>query len=599
MIDFPTSRERLAKARDRFSSAVLGRGNMSVPSWRDRFTRMIPVRALEATDEQVRRLSSGDRFIFYVLAALVAIASVAGLYALEQTLLVEVPAYGGTLVEGEVGSPRFVNPLLAITDADRDLASLTYAGLMGLDGSGKLVPVLAENYTVSPDGKTYTFTIKPSAQFSDGTPVTAADVVFTVEKAQDPGLKSPEYVNWSGVSVQAIGERTVKFTLTKPYAPFLGETTLGILPSHLWQNISDEEFPFSNLETNPVGAGPFTVGSVSRDASGLITNVTASENPHYVLGRPFLNSIRFQFFAQTDALSQALANGSVQSAYGVAYGAHVLTAPYARVFGVFWNPNDTQVYAEAPVRQALSVAIDRTHIVKDVLSGYATAIMGPVPPGGSVKQVPVPSSANATADAAQVLEGAGWTYDGSAREWKKGSDTLSSITIRTSNVPELKSVASAVKADWEKLGIAVDIELYEPGDLSQNVIRPRKYGALLYGMVIGRNQDLYAFWDSQERNDPGLNIAMYTNKDVDALLEDARTNPDPKARLADLQKIEDTVASEYPAAFIYSPDFTYTIPGDLSGVALPQITTPSDRFASVATWYRYTDSVWPFFAKNH
>jgi len=546
----------------------------------------------------VRSLSASDRVIFYVLALIVGVASVASAYALEQSLLVEVPAYGGTLVEGEVGSPRFINPLLAISDADRDLATLTYAGLMGLAGNGTLVPVLAESYTVSPDGKTYTFTLRSDAKFSDGTPVTANDVVFTVQKAQDTALKSPEYANWSGVTVQALDTRTVQFTLAKPYAPFLWLTTLGILPAHLWQSISDEQFPFSNLETNPVGAGPFKIASVSRGASGLIQSVSLVANPSYALGRPYLDGITFDFYARTEDLAQALASGAVASAYDVpAAGAR--TAPYSRIFGVFWNPNESQVYAHEEVRKALSIAIDRSAIVQSVLGGYATPIMGPVPPGSGVKQAPIPAAGDPTAAAAQVLEAAGWTYDGSAREWKNTVEkaTLSSVTIRTSNVPELRSVASAVKRNWEALGISVDIELYEPGDLSQNVIRPRKYEALLYGMVIGRDQDLYAFWDSQERNDPGLNIALYANKTVDGLLEDARTNPDPQARAKDLQGIEGTVASEYPAAFIYAPDFIYAVPSSLRGVALPQIVTPSDRFASVTKWYMVTDKVWPFFAR--
>ncbi len=201
--------------------------------------------------------------------------------------------------------------------------------------------------------------------------------------------------------------------------------------------------------------------------------------------------------------------------------------------------------------------------------------------------------------AAAVLEDAGWTYDSEARVWThaKAKQTLDRITLRTSNVPELKSVAGAVKADWEKLGVPVTIELYEPGDLSQNIIRPRKYEALLYGMVVGRTQDLYAFWGSGERNDPGLNIALYANKSVDDLLEHARSTTDAHERLEDLQKIEDTIAAEYPAAFLYAPDFAYSIPRDLEGVALPQIVTPADRFATVASWYRETDQVWPFFAR--
>lgn len=566
--------------------------------WRERLTRSRGVRFFEYLHAHINTLSPGDRVIFYTLSILVGIASFSGLYALEQSLLVEVPAYGGSLKEGTIGSPQFMNPLLAISDADRDLTALTYAGLMGLSGSGSLVPVLAESYSISEDGKTYTFTLRKNAKFSDGTPVTADDVVFTVQKAQNPALKSQKYADWSGVSVRAIDQHTVRFTLPKPYAPFLGTTTLGILPSRLWQNMSNEEFPFSTLQTNPVGAGPFKVASVSRDASGLIKSVLFTENPLYVLGRPYLDEIRFDFYSRNEDLMTALKDGTEESSYTIpTQGA--LTAPYARVFGVFWNQNEKKVFTRLEVRRALSLALDRQDIIDSMLGGYATPIMGPVPPGENVDQVAVPQSKNPVADAAAVLQAAGWAYDGTQHVWKNAASkqTLDRITLRTSNVPELKNVASAAKAQWEKLGIHVDIELYEPGDLSQNVIRPRKYEALLYGMVIGRDQDLYAFWSSQERNDPGLNIALYANKTVDELLENVRGSADQKTRTADLQKIEDTIAAEYPAAFIYAPSFTYAVPNDLKGVILPQIITPADRFATVATWYRATDAVWPFFAK--
>ena len=567
---------------------------------REQLARLRSIPAFERLADSCRKLSSGDRVVLSVLAGIVGIVSIMSLFALEKSLLVEVPAYGGTLVEGAVGNPQFINPLLAISDADRDLSTLTYAGLMGLSGNGELTPVLAESYTMSTDGKSYTFILRKDARFSDGTPVTADDVVFTVKKAQNPALKSTEYANWSGVNVIAVDQRTVRFALTKPYAPFIGLTTLGILPSRLWQSISDTEFPFSALETNPVGAGPFKVASISRDASGLIKSVSLVENPQYALGRPYLDGIRFNFYSNAEDLASALASSAIDSAYGIARK-DALTAPYARVFGVFFNPSEKQVYARAEVRKALSLAIDRDSLVSNVLGGYATPILGPVPPGADIKQVPIPESSNPAADAAKVLEKAGWTYDGSARVWKnvKAKQTLDSITIRTSNVPEMKSVASAVKADWGNLGISVNIELYESGDLSQNVIRPRKYEALLYGEVIGRDQDLYAFWDSQERNDPGLNIALYANKSVDTLLEDARSTTDQKKRVADLQKIENIVAADYPAAFLYAPSFIYSFPKDLQGVEIPQIITPADRFATVASWYRDSDAVWPIFARKN
>jgi peptide/nickel transport system substrate-binding protein len=577
---------RFARARDR------------VAPLQEHLIRSYSIGLVSRVEEWLHNLSSGDRFIAYALGVLVCIASITGLYALEQSLLVAQPAYGGRLVEGEVGSPRFINPLLALSDADRDLTALTYAGLMGISGEGEVVPVVAESYEISPDGKTYTFTIRSDASFGDGTPLTASDVVFTVQKAQNAKIKSPEFANWSGVAVTEVDSHTVRFTLAKPYAPFIQLTTLGILPARLWQSITDEEFPFSAYQTNPVGAGPFKVQSVDKDAAGLIESVTLSYNKYYALGRPYLNNIVFKFYPRTEDLVTALEDGSIESAYDVA-APQAHTAPYARVFGVFWNQSEKQVYARTEVRKALSLALNRDAIIKDVLGGYATPIIGPVPPSGSIAHTPVPAAIDPTVEAAKVLTDAGWVYSGSEHLWQHAGakQTLDEITIRTSNVPELKGVASAVKADWEKLGVSVSIELYEPGDLSQNIIRPRKYEALLYGMVIGRNQDLYAFWSSQERNDPGLNIALYANKTVDELLDEARSTTDAATRAKDLQKIEAAIAADYPAAFIYAPDFTYRVPQNLGGVVLPQIVTPADRFANVASWYRETDHVWPFFVR--
>ncbi len=563
-----------------------------------RLMRQYRVPFLDDLSTYIDSLPASDRVVTTVLGFLVVIASIASVYALESRFLVTEPAYGGTLTEGEVGSPRFVNPLLAISDSDRDLATLTYAGLMREDGEGNLVPEIASGYTVSEDGKTYTFTLRPDAKFSDGTAVTADDVVFTVGKAQDPALKSPEFANWSGVTATAVDPTTVTFTLAKPYAPFIENATLGILPAHLWQGVTDEEFPFSTLNTQPVGAGPFVVSSVSRNRSGIIEQYDLSANSDYVLGRPYLAGMRFVFFAEQADLIDALQSGAVQSAYGVPNSA-ALSSPYSRVFGVFFNSSQNPLFARLEVRKALSLAIDRSHIVDDVLGGFATPLMGPVPPGSGIEGTPIPDAATRIKDAADVLTDAGWTYDSEARAWAlPKSNTTLSVTLRTSNVPELKAVAAAIKADWEALGVPVEIELYEPGDLTQNVIRPRKFDALLFGMVIGRDRDLYAFWDSAERNDPGLNIAMYTNKSVDDLLEKARTESDPDALTQDLEKIDTLVAADYPAAFTHAPDFLYTVPKGLQGVVLPQITSPSDRFANVATWYIRVERVWPFLARD-
>lgn len=543
----------------------------------------------------VRQLSPGDRFIASVLATLVLVSCFIGLIALERSFLVTVPARGGSLTEGIVGAPRFVNPLLALTDADRDLAALTYAGLMGLDGDGNLIPVLAERYEVSENGVEYTFTLREGAKFSDGTPVTADDVVFTIEKAQDPALRSPELANWANIRAESLDARTVRFTLPQPYAPFLADTTLGILPADLWRNMPVEQFSFSPLMQEPVGAGPFQVSSIARAKDGSVTSYTLAANDEYPLGRPYLNRIRVKFYQDANALREAYDDGDVQSAYGIpAEG--VMRSPYSRVFGAFFNSDENPVFADTDVRKALSLAIDRNHIVNDLLGGYATPLMGPIPPGSGVEPPQVPEG-DGVALAIQSLTKAGWERNEETGIWSDGTTMLSSVTIKTSNVPELKAIALAIESDWERLGVPTEVEVYEPGDLVNSVIRPRAYSVLLFGMVIGRDHDLFAFWDSGERSDPGLNVASYANRAVDLLLESIRKERDKEVVHADLQELSDSIAADYPAAFTHAPDFLYAVPNSVHGIRLPQITSPSDRYATVATWYRNEERVWPIFVK--
>ena len=546
----------------------------------------------------VQSLPPSDKFIVLMVGMLIGIVSVMSLFALMRHFQVVVPAYGGTLTEGVVGAPRFVNPLLATSDTDRDLVALTYAGLLGHGAQGGLVPILAESYTVSSDGTMYTFTLRPNATFSDGTPVTSDDVVYTVQKAQDPGLKSPLLGSWANIRVEAIDARTVRFTLPKAYTPFLEDTTLGILPKHVWSDVTNEEFPFSPYDADPIGAGPFTAESIARDNKGVVTGYSLSSFANFATGRPYLAHIHFSFFEDQATLKQALMAGVVQSAYGVAVkGAQVV--PYARVFGVFFNPAEEPLLADVGVRKALSLAIDRDALVKNVLSGYATATAGPLPAGSDVPPVPLPDPKTHLDDAKAALTSAGWKFDTTQNLWTNAkSGTSLTLTLKTSNVPELKAVATEVQSDWQALGIPTELELNDPNELTQSVIRPRAHGARHIGAVVGKNPPHISIRGNNNQKDPGLNIAEYSNPTVDTLLRQARTQAQGPAKQATLQDIQTRIASDYPVAFLYTPDFVYSVPADLQGVTITRVSAPSDRFWDASHWYLYTEYVWPFLVKK-
>src|SRR3989338_1722065 len=324
-------------------------------------------------------LGRGSRALFIFFAILLFVSSTALLYMLKQSLVVEVPAHGGSLSEGIIGSPRFINPVLAISDADLDLTALVYSGLLRATPQGGYAPDLANSYTVSPDGKTYTFTLRDTVTFQDGSPVTAEDIAYTVQKTQDPALKSPLRANWDGVVAEAVDKKTVRFTLKSAYAPFVENLTLGILPKARWGGVSDEEFPFSELNASPVGSGPYKVASVSRTSSGIPSLYSLDSFKGYALGEPYLSRLYIRFYQSEGALLTALQQGEVDSASGISPGnlkdlpaEDIKTAPQNRIFGVFFNQNQSAVLRAPEVRKALDDAINRAELVQAGLGGYGT-----------------------------------------------------------------------------------------------------------------------------------------------------------------------------------------------------------------------------------
>lgn len=232
----------------------------------------------------IRSLSPFERLLFAILTFATLTSGFILLYRINSLFLVEIPSSGGEIIEGVVGSPRFINPLLALSDVDRDLSALLYVGLMRPSSDGVLKPALASGYSVSDDGLKYRFFLRDDNVFSDGSPLTADDVVFTIKAIQNQTFKSPRYPNWEGVEVEKINDYTVEFTLPQAYAPFLENTTVGILPKHIWEKATPEEFPLSNYNIEPIGAGPYKVSSIQRGDSGIPEGYTLIPNKHFTLG---------------------------------------------------------------------------------------------------------------------------------------------------------------------------------------------------------------------------------------------------------------------------------------------------------------------------
>jgi len=568
-------------------------------------------RFLEALYKTVQVFSLTEKAIFYILLAITIGTGLTLLSNLNNRFLIEVPNYGGSATEGIVGVPRFVNPVLAASDADKDLTSLIFSGLLKSTSNGSLSPDLAEKYEISADGRTYTFTLRDDLYFHDNKAVTTDDVEFTIQRIQDPTVKSPKRPVWDGVQIQKMDSKRISFTLKQPYAPFLDNFTIGILPKHIWNDVPSDEFSFSELNANAVGSGPYKIDEVKRNSYGLANYYNLQSFKNYALGKPFIKNINFRFYQNESDLIDAFKNDEVTSLAGISPAnleeldmkrSKVISTTLPRVFGVFFNQNQATVFLNKEVRQALNVAIDKKRIVDEVLFGFGEVINSPVPPSSNTtKKVVVVAEETVPRvdEALSILTKAGWTLNTKTGVMeKKIADVVVplSFSLATGDSAELRQTAELVMEDWRKIGVSVDLKISEIGDLNQNMIRPRKFDALLFGEVVGWEFDLYPFWHSSQRNDPGLNVALYANIAADKILESIRTTQEKAERRVKAGEFEGLFTADMPAVFIYSPSFVYVTPASLQNISLNELTNPSERFLNVNEWYIETNRVWKIFA---
>lgn len=560
----------------------------------------------------IHSFTLAERTVFYFFVTLFVFSGIALVWKVSEAFLVSVPIQGGSLVEGVVGNPRFINPVLALSEADKNLTALIYSGLIRVTPEGRVENDLAESIAISPDKLTYTVALKEDARFHDATTVTADDVVFTIQKIIDPLIKSPRRGNWDGVSIAKVDERTVAFTLKKAYTPFIYNLTTGILPRHIWKNVTADEFSFSQFNTLPVGSGPYQVERVERNEGGIPDYYKLSPFKDAVNSEPFIRSMIFSFYPSEVALIEAYNNGDVESISGFSperlaelkiEEAEVIHSPLPRIFAVFFNQSHSRVLLDKSVRQALALTAPKQEIVDNVFDGYATAITGPLPAGlypWTTAEPPAQTPATLLERALEILTKGGWKANPETGilEKKSGSDTMTlSFSISTGDAPELGEVALELVNVWQKLGARIDILVFETGELNQNVIRPRNFDALLFGEMVGRDADLYPFWHSSQRNDPGLNIALYANSRADKFLEEARSTTSTEAAEKSYESFAKEIANDVPAVFLYTPSFLYVMPDKVEEVKVGSLLASQDRFSGVRDWYIETDRVWEIFLR--
>lgn len=506
---------------------------------------------------------------------------------------------GGSFSEGIMGEPRLVNPLLAqANDADRDLTSLIFSGLMKYNEDGKLVPDLAKSAPeISSDGLTYTVYLKENALWHDGSKVTADDVIFTIQTAQNPDYVSPQRVSWQGVDIEKVNDFTVRFRLKNKYAQFANNLTVGIIPKHLWQYVKPINFSLSELNLKPIGSGPYQFDNLKKNKTGQIESYDLKAFDQYYDGRPYVDTMTLKFYPSEDAMIDAYNKNDIQNLSFIS-GQNVSKLKYKsridikqlklpRFFAAFFNQENSKILADKNVRLALNHATDRDAIVSKILGGKGMIVNSPMASGildinSNVETYPFDLN-----KAKDILKADGWIDSDNDGILNK-KDTKLSIKITTSTWPELMDVANMLKDQWKTVGVDVTVEALPISQLQQ-VIKDRNYQVLVFGEILNIDPDPFSLWHSSQKHDPGLNLALYDNKTADKLLEDARQTINPLERMKKYDDFQKIVIDDAPAVFLYSPYYLYAQAKGIHGFTTSLISMPSDRFMNVEHWYIDTD----------
>lgn len=509
-----------------------------------------------------------------------------------------IPARGGTYSEGVASNPQYLNPLLShYNDIDRDLVALLFNGLTTLDERGVVVPDLAERWEAGADNLSYTFFLRPNVRWSDGAPFNADDVIFTVSVMQSDDYQWAPWLSalWKSVKATKVDEFTVTFTLSQPFAPFLDYTTIGLLPSHLWARYPVAELTSAQLNTRPVGTGPWQLTQIDAD------HVRLEPNPFFSGPLPYLSGIEFHFYPDTRRVLSAFSRHEINAI------AHlypddvksVLKEPELNLFSstlpgyalIYLNLNSSNVpfFGDKAVRQALRAGLNRQQLIDEGLQGQGLIANSPIQPSNWAYDADVAQVSYNPAAARKLLADAGWTDSDADGISDKDGKPLRFVFL-TTDAPDQVALGRLITQQWREIGVGVETQTTSFAGLAADYLSTHNFDAALVTWELSGDPDPYPLWHSTEI-ESGQNYARWNNRDADEAIEAARRTNDQTQRIELYRQFQVVFTDEAPALLLYHPVYTFGVESKVRGVTIGKLNRAADRFRTVSEWYIVTQRV--------
>ena len=470
-----------------------------------------------------------------------------------------------TIVIGKLADIENWNPYLADSAFSEDVLTLLYPTLVVeqpdyTEHPPTYEPWLASSWERSPDGLSVTFHLDPRARWSDGVPVTAEDVLFTWEVQ-----RSPE-VGWPGaedkapiVAVDAPDDRTVVFRFARPDPYQIMDANDGpIVPAHAWRTIPFERWDRTDWTAHALSAGPFVL-----ERHEPQQEIVLRRNRNYwIPGRPAAGRVVWRIVPDQTALLTQLLGGRLDFLEAVPPrdagrveadpSLRLVTFPDRAYTYIGWNLRDPR-FADARVRRALTLAIDRDTILRTARAGYGRPGIGPILStmwafDRTLRPLPYDP-----ARAKELLARAGWRdTDGDGVLDRDGVPFRFDLMTNAGNETR-RDIVLLVQADLARVGIEVRPRTLEWGAMLRR-LETGAFDAYVSAWRESTRIDLGPVWHSAAPGEPTYNWIGYANPEVDALIERVETLTEFDRQKPLLDRIQRLIVEDQPYTFLYESD---------------------------------------------
>ena len=461
---------------------------------------------------------------------------------------------GGEIIIGTINEPTTLNPIYPPFGKSIGVENLLFLSLHGRNAEGKIVPQLATSWEYSEDFRSITYYLRKDVKWSDGKPVTAEDVKFTFDLIKNPNVGSPLASSLRFIdSVKVVNPYMVCFYFRRVYADELLDSGITPLPMHILKDVKDIRNAAFN--TLPVGNGPYVLSKWEKGKS-----MELGANEKYYKGKPPLDKVVFWIAPGEEELAIELLEGNVDIVTDVTPSLYerikekkdidLIIKPGHTYTYIGWNL-EKPLFNEKQMRLALTYAINREDLVRDVLLNLADIAKGPIPPTSWAYNEELKSISYNPEEAVKLLEEMGWDLQRRSNIRRKDNIPLSFTIITNEENPIRVAIANFVAAELANVGVDVKTDLLDTPTFINRLVSG-DFDAFILGWSIKEKIDPTIVWNSDPEKGR-FNFVSYKNPEIDALIDKGLLTLDRRETKKIWARFQKIITEDIPNTFLFYP----------------------------------------------